>query len=94
MSPMISLSAERVAREVRHASEREAAYTAWAGENRRVFWQCAAIAFLGAPVYAWGSWYLTDPDQIRLARASAYCVTYVGPWARFLVFHLRRADQE
>jgi hypothetical protein len=91
---MISLSAERVAREVRRASECEAAHKAWAREHHRAFWQSAAIAFLGAPLYAWGSWYLTDPDQIRLARACAYCVTYVGPWIRLLVFHLRRADQE
>jgi hypothetical protein len=40
------------------------------------------------------SWYLTDPDQADLFQAGAFCVSYVGPWARFLAFHLRRADQE
>ena len=90
---MIILSAERTTRERRRALEHEAAHTAWAGENRRAFWQSAALAFLGVPVYAL-SWYLTDPDQIGLVQAGAYCVTYVGPWIRLLVFHLRRADQE
>lgn len=90
---MISLSAERAARELYRASEHEAAHRAWARGNRRAFWQSAALAFLGVPVYAL-SWYLTDPDQIGVVQASAYCVSYVGPWIRLLVFHLRRADQE
>lgn len=90
---MISLSAERVARERRRASENDAVHTAWARENHRAFWQSAALAFLGVPVYAL-SWYLTDPDQIGVVQAGAYCVSYVGPWIRLLVFHLRRADQE
>jgi len=90
---MISLSAERVAREVRHASEREAAYKAWAGENRRVFWQSVALAFLGVPIYA-ASWTLTDPSQVGIVQAGAYCVSYVGPWVRLLVFHLGRVDQD
>jgi hypothetical protein len=90
---MIILPAERLAKELRRASETEAAHKAWARENRRVFWQCAALAFLGVPVYA-VSWYLTDPDQADLLQAGAFCVSYVGPWARFLAFHLRRAEQE
>jgi hypothetical protein len=90
---MIILPPERLAKEHRRASETEAAHKAWARETRRVFWQCTALAFLGVPVYAL-SWYLTDPDQVGLAHAGAFCVSYVGPWARFLVFHLRRADQE
>ena len=93
MPPMIILPAERLAKELRRATETEAAHKAWARETRRVFWQCSALAFLGVPVYA-VSWYLTDPDQVGLAQAGAFCVSYVGPWARFLVFHLRRADQE
>ena len=90
---MISLSAERAAKELRRASETEAAHKLWARENRRAFWQGVALAFLGVPVYAW-SWYLTDPDQINLVQTGAYCVSYVGPWSRLLVFHLGRADQE
>jgi hypothetical protein len=89
---MISLSPERVARERRRASEHEAAHTAWSRENHRAFWQSAGLVFLGVPVYAL-SWYLTDPDQIGVVQAGAYCVSYVGPWVRLLAFHLRRADQ-
>ena len=89
---MISLSAERVATERRRVAENEAAHQAWARENHRAFWQSVALAFLGVPVYA-VSWSLTDPDQIGMVQAGAYCVSYVGPWVRLLVFHLRRADQ-
>ena len=93
MPPIITLSAERAAREIRRASEHEAGHAAWVRESHRAFWQGAALAFLGVPVYAL-SWYLTDPDQIAVVQAGAFCVSYVGPWIRLLVFQVRRADQE
>ena len=93
MSIMFALTAERKDKELRRANESEAAHKAWMREQHRAFWQGAALAFLGVPLYA-VSWYLTEPAEVELVQASALCVTYIGPWLRFLVFHLRRADQE
>lgn len=93
MSVLIGLTAERKAKELRRATEIEAAHKAWSREQRRAFWQGAALAFLGVPLYA-VSWYLTDPAEIALVQAGAMCVSYVAPWFRFLIFHLRRVEHE
>ncbi len=92
MAPLVTLPAERLAREGRLARDREAAQTAWHATRRRVFWQCVGLSFLGVPVSAW-SWSMTDEPRATVVQALAFCISYVGPWARLLIFHVRESDR-
>lgn len=91
MSPLITLPKEKLEREARRIAEREAGDRAWNRENRRVFWQCIALAFTGVPVYGL-SMALHDPRQVEIARSAAFFVTWGLPYFRWLAFHVKRME--
>jgi hypothetical protein len=54
--------------------------------------QCVLLMLLGTPLYAL-AWHLTDQAQSQIVVAAAFVVTYVGPLARMLVFHVRATSR-
>jgi hypothetical protein len=62
--------------------------SAWHKSVRHMLLQCVLLMFLGTPLYAL-AWRLTDLEQAHIVVATAFVVSYVGPLARMLLFHVR-----
>ena len=90
-SPLLPVSAHRIAAERRLAREREAADRALERSRRRVFWQCVALSFAGVPLYAL-SWRLADDRMADIAVAAGFFVSYALPFFRWLAWHVKTSD--
>lgn len=91
-APLLGLDPGRVALESRRAAEQEAARLGYDRKRKRLFWQCVALSLSGVPVYAL-SWRFTDPLQINLAIAGGFVLSYALPFFRWLVYHVRNAEE-
>jgi hypothetical protein len=89
---LLDLPLERREIELRRARERDAAAAAFDRRRRVVMWQCVALAFLGVPIYA-ASWGLSDPRTTQLLMALGLCVSYAGPFFRWLAYHVRSSEE-
>jgi len=89
---LLDPSTERERRERRRALEEAADERELNRRRRRMLWQCVALTFLGVPVYAY-SWHVTDPRQAELAGAAGFVVSYVGPFFRWLAYHVSQSEE-
>ena len=89
-TPLLDLLPERRADEQRRALERETEHRLFERRRSRVFWQCVALTFAGAPIYLW-SWHLTD-HRAEIAASFALLVSYAAPFFRWLAYHISESE--
>lgn len=92
LPPLLLQSAEARRREAARAHERQEAEQGWQRERRAAMWQCVALSFSGIPLFGLGM-YLEDGRWGEVMLAAAFFVSYAGPCARWLVFHLKSVDR-
>ena len=90
-SPLVTLSAERLALEQRKALEAEAAQRAEGRAIRRLFWQCVALTFTGVPIYGY-AFGIADNRQAQVVAAAGFFVSYAFPFFRWLHFQVSRSE--
>ena len=89
--PLLPISADRMAAELRRAREQDAAERGLEGKRRRVFWHCVALSFAGIPLYAL-SWRLADDRAADIMVAAGFFVSYALPFFRWLAWHVKTSD--
>jgi len=90
-SALLALSADRLARETRHAEEIAAAEAEWLREwRRRVFWLAmrSGATYVAGGMLAWGSFALTG-DVAPMALWGGLLLSNAGPLAFGYAFWMR-----
>ena len=94
MATLLALSEDRIARDVRHYAELEAAERSWRRAWRwRVFWlgvRCA-VAYVAGGLIAWGSLSLNGEDARHIALCGGLLLSNAGPMAFGYAFWMRES---